>query len=174
MKLNHVLIIDDDPDFRALLQIVLAKISPSSSIEQYDPVDKGNPGREFDWSKYELLLLDHELGEGEYGLDWLRKFKKDKTFPITIMLTAHGSEEIAVRALRFGAQEYINKQKLSKNRLEEAIKNAREKQLKENALINTSNLRTTIFNKAYFYNTLKGVMPMNTRACLVFIPAMGG
>jgi len=102
-----------------------------------------------------LLLLDHELGEGEYGLDWLRKFKKDESFPATIMLTGHGDEEIAVRALRFGAQEYINKQKLSKNRLEEAIKNAKEKQLQETAFINTVSLRTTIFNKEYFYKTLR-------------------
>ena len=154
MKLNNILIIDDDAEFRKLLQVILEKISPSSSIEQYDPVYEGSPGRGFDWSNYELLLLDQELGEGEYGLDWLHKFKKDESFPATIMLTAHGSEEIAVRALRFGAQEYINKQKLSKNRLEEAIKNAMEKQLLGTVSINTSVLKTTVFNKEYFYKTL--------------------
>ena len=153
--IQRVIIIDDDMDFRALFKTLLTNIYPDADIQEYDPVANGKPPKNFDWSLYDLLILDYELGGGEKGLDWLRQFKKSKDFPSTIIMTAHGDEELAVQAIRLGAQDYINKQKLSLDRLKQAITNAINKHEKEDKFINTLTLQSTIFNKVSFYKKLK-------------------
>ncbi|MDD2558987.1 MAG: sigma-54 dependent transcriptional regulator [Desulfuromonadaceae bacterium] len=55
------------------------------------------------------LLLDINLGEGLSGLEILEKLQAEEVdFPI-IMLTADDSAESAVRAMRYGAADYLNK-----------------------------------------------------------------
>ena len=56
----------------------------------------------------ELVLLDVMLG-GENGLDLLAKIKSRYPHTAVIVITAYGSEEIAARALRLGADDYIRK-----------------------------------------------------------------
>lgn len=55
------------------------------------------------------LLLDVDLGEGANGLDILEMLQAENIdFPI-IMLTADDSAESAIRAMRYGAADYLNK-----------------------------------------------------------------
>ena len=51
-----------------------------------------------------LLLLDIEMPE-ENGLDYLRELKAEQTSPVVIVVTAYGSEKIAVEAMKSGAFE---------------------------------------------------------------------
>ena len=156
IHINTVLIIDDDETFCLMLQTFLKKLSSDIKITFYDPVKQGAPGDNFDWQDYQLLLMDYDLGNDENGLNWLRKYKTDKNhFPATIMLTAHGNEEIAVEAMRFGAQDYINKTKLSLERLQQAVSNAVEKRQKQDLLSDTLTLQSHIFNKSHFYKMVK-------------------
>lgn len=154
-EIRRVIIIDDDKDFRTLFKTLLTGIYPDADIQEYDPAEKGKPEKEFDWSRFDLLILDYDLGAGEKGLDWLRQFRQSANFPSTIMMTAHGDEELAVQAIRHGAQDYINKQKLSLDRLTQAIINAVNKHENEDKYINTLTLQSTIFNKVSFYKKLK-------------------
>jgi DNA-binding NtrC family response regulator len=55
-----------------------------------------------------LLLLDIEIPE-ESGLDFLRELKAEPTSPAVIMVTAYGSEKIAVEAMKSGAYDYLPK-----------------------------------------------------------------
>jgi DNA-binding NtrC family response regulator len=55
-----------------------------------------------------LLLLDIEMPE-ESGLDFLRELKAQETSPVVIMVTAYGSEKIAVEAMKSGAYDYLPK-----------------------------------------------------------------
>jgi len=167
--LNSVLIIDDDEIFRALLKTFFVKILPDAQFEFYDPVQQGSPASDFDWGKYDLLVMDYDLGNGENGLEWLRKYKTSDTFPVTIMLTAHGNEEIAVDAMRFGAQDYINKTKLSLDRLRQAVSNAMEKSQKQDHLSNTMNLQSNIFNKVHFYKKIKEVIGQQSGGKFAFL-----
>ena len=50
----------------------------------------------------DLLLLDIEMPE-ESGLDYLRELKAQAGSPVVIMITAYGSEKIAVEAMKSGA-----------------------------------------------------------------------
>ncbi|MFA5700702.1 MAG: sigma-54 dependent transcriptional regulator [Desulfuromonas sp.] len=55
------------------------------------------------------LLLDVDLGEGPSGLDLLEMLQEEEIdFPV-IMLTADDSAESAIRAMRSGATDYLNK-----------------------------------------------------------------
>ena len=147
-----VLIIDDDELFLTLLKTFCTKLFPGANIDQYNPSTAGIPGGNFNWTRYDLLFLDYDLGKGENGLDWLRRFKSNESFPATIMLTAQGNEELAVEAMRFGVQDYINKEKVSMKRLEQAVSNALVQHDKQTALATTLTLQTSLYNKIHFYS----------------------
>jgi diguanylate cyclase (GGDEF)-like protein len=154
MEVKHILIIDDNADFRNLLKNFLSKMISSVEVDEYDPPLQGRPAADFDWSGFDIVFLDYDLGGGENGLDWLRAYKINENFPPTVILTAHGDEELAARAIKFGAQDYINKSKISKNRLVGVIDNAIKVHAEQSRVVSTQSLRTTIFNKAYFYRKL--------------------
>jgi len=57
----------------------------------------------------DLLLLDVNL-PGMSGLDFLRELKDSNgTGPLVIIVTAHGSERMAVEAVKAGAHDYLSK-----------------------------------------------------------------
>ena len=149
---RRVLVIEDDRDFRNLLERFLGKAFPDANVELYDPLEKGRPDAGFKWSAYDVLVLDYQLGENENGLDWLREFKKKgKKFPATILLTAAGSEEVAVRALRFGAHDYLKKQNLNAKRLAESIADAFNVRAEEESVSHSLTINASRFSKSYFY-----------------------
>jgi DNA-binding NtrC family response regulator len=154
--LKSVLIIDDDEIFRAMLKTFFVKLLPDAKYDFYDPVKQGTPADDFNWSQYDLLMMDYDLGNGENGLDWLRKYKSGEIISCHDHVNwAHGNEEIAVEAMRFGAQDYINKTKLSLDRLGQAVNNAMEKRQKQDLLSSTLTLQSNIFNKVHFYKKIK-------------------
>lgn len=56
----------------------------------------------------DLLLLDYKLGAIN-GIDFLKKIKEDAPGLKVIMITAHGSIDTAVEAMRLGAFDFIQK-----------------------------------------------------------------
>ncbi|MFP4686815.1 MAG: diguanylate cyclase [bacterium] len=68
----------------------------------------------------ELIILDQYL-PGENGLDLLEKFQKQGCYIPVIMITGAGSESLASRAMREGAEDYIPKEDLSRETLETSI-----------------------------------------------------
>jgi eukaryotic-like serine/threonine-protein kinase len=119
-----ILIIDDSKDFRALARLYLAKVLEDAEVVEYEIEDLGKPANDFPWSNYDVLLLDYNLGGGENGFDWLKEFGQKEKFPPTIILTAEGDEYIAVKAIKLGAADYINKVDITPKRLAEVIKEA--------------------------------------------------
>jgi DNA-binding response OmpR family regulator len=76
-NLKRILIIDDDSDFRKLLLLHLCKMFAGVELEDYDPIAKGVPDADFDWSRYDVLLLDYFLCiHGVTGLDIIQKNRK--------------------------------------------------------------------------------------------------
>ena len=79
---NHrILVVDDDPEFRILIKHLLHQSFPNADVVEYDPVAEGQPDDDFDWSHYNLLILDYELNQPETGLDWLKTYKKTRGVP---------------------------------------------------------------------------------------------
>lgn len=119
-----ILIVDDSKDFRSLLRLFLNKVVKGCEIIEYDLHKHGRPSDEFDWSVYDVMLLDYKLGKDEDGLEWLKEFGQQKDFPPTVILTAEGDEYVAVRSIKLGASDYINKKDVNPKRLAQVVEEA--------------------------------------------------
>ncbi len=58
---------------------------------------------------FDLVLTDLALGPGASGMDVLRATKEAHPETAVVMITAHGSEKIAVDAIKSGAEDYVPK-----------------------------------------------------------------
>ncbi|HEV2916041.1 MAG TPA: sigma-54 dependent transcriptional regulator [Pyrinomonadaceae bacterium] len=117
----RLLIVDDEEAARYGMRRALGgfgySIEEGGSVEEARAlIARGRP---------DLLLLDVNL-PGASGLDFLRELHgADKDGPLVILITAHGSERMAVEAIKSGAHDYLAKPfELDDLRL--AVKNALE------------------------------------------------
>jgi len=101
--MHSILIVDDDSTARYGMRRVLEDrykvLEAASAAAARRLLSAENP---------QLLLLDIEMPE-ESGLDFLRELKAAETSPAVIMITAYGSEKIAVEAMKSGAYDYLPK-----------------------------------------------------------------
>lgn len=125
-KVEKILIVDDDDDFRRLVSTHLKNIYENILIDEYDLSTKRNFPSESECSNYDVMLLDHDLRLDQTGVSWFKSCKKVKGFPATIMITSLANETMATHALNSGVHYYLNKQKLSKEVLKNAVNLANE------------------------------------------------
>jgi DNA-binding NtrC family response regulator len=101
---GRILVVDDEADIRESLETLL-------DLEGYAvelAVDGGDCLRKVEKSTYDLILLDLMMPDRS-GMDVLRDLRqRDIDTPI-IMMTAYGSVEVAVNALKAGANDYFSK-----------------------------------------------------------------
>jgi len=101
---GKVLVIDDEADIRESLDALL-------SLEGYEVelAANGTEGtKKLDSHLYDLVLLDLMMPDRS-GMEVLRGFReRDRETPI-FMITAYGSTETAVNALKLGANDYFTK-----------------------------------------------------------------
>ena len=122
-----ILIIDDSADFRSLLRLHINKgLKNAGDVEivEYDFDRLGKPADDYNWPQYDVLFLDYKLGPSEDGLQWLKEFKGKPGFPPTIILTAEGDEYVAVKSIKLGAADYVNKVDISPTKIAEMIDEA--------------------------------------------------
>jgi two-component system, NtrC family, response regulator PilR len=100
----RLLVVDDEPDLRTLYELTLLR-------EGYDIDTAGSVedalARLQDRS-YHLLITDMRLPDGT-GLDLLRRLEESGRRERAIVITAYGSAENAVEALKAGAYDYLTK-----------------------------------------------------------------
>jgi len=120
----RVIIVDDSKEFMALARRLLARGLPEVEVTEYDAEQQGPPGPEFDWSLYDVLLLDEELGVAGKGTDWLLRYGRSRGFPPAVLLAAHGDVYTAVRAMKLGAADYLRKQDATSENLVRCVTQA--------------------------------------------------
>jgi two-component system response regulator PilR (NtrC family) len=100
----RVLVVDDEPDIRELLELTLAKMG--LAVDAVDSIAQAKARlRE---ARYELCLTDMRLPDGE-GLELVRYISAlPRDLPVAV-ITAYGSAENAVAALKAGAFDYVAK-----------------------------------------------------------------
>ncbi len=119
------LIIDDDASLRSLLKLRLQQKWPNAAIELFDPAKSGMPHANFPWKDYNIVFLDYDLGFNYLtGLDLLPSIKQRGKTPIVIMVTGQDSVDVAVKAMRLGADDYLIKYDLVTDKLFEMIDEA--------------------------------------------------
>jgi len=113
----RVLVIDRSEDLAHFVRVCLTRYWPQAKVEAYLTL-YGLPPEKFDWSVYQLVIMEHRLGPSEEtGFDLLRTIRAcHPTLPV-VVLTAEGSEAVAVRALKLGAAHYLNFEDTSPRRL---------------------------------------------------------
>ena len=117
-----ILVIDDSVEILNLLELFILKLRFDIEIEHYHP-GKGIPDKKFNWYDYKLLILDYQLGlPDQDGFDWLDEIKLHKEVPPVLFMTSYGNEDIAIRAIKLGADDYLNKKNLSLERFSQRIK----------------------------------------------------
>src|SRR5258707_5881329 len=101
---GRILIIDDEADIRESLEALLSL--EGYSIEFATNAAEGEAA--LAKSNYDVVLLDLMMPDRS-GIDLLHDLrKKDKETPV-ILITAYGSIEVAVKALKEGATDYFSK-----------------------------------------------------------------
>ena len=71
---------------------------------------------------FDAILLDFKLPDMS-GLQVLDILKQQHPYTAVIMLTGHGSERVAVRAMKGGAQDYLVKDRLQSDVLQHTVRN---------------------------------------------------
>jgi len=101
---THILIVDDDRVTLDLLKEVLLKegyqVSTASSGEEAIALGTDH--------FFDIVITDVRMGEKD-GMEVLRSFKKTSPEASVIMITAFGSMDTAIEAIREGAFDYISK-----------------------------------------------------------------
>jgi PAS domain S-box-containing protein len=121
---RHVLLVEDNPEDRVLIKAFLSRI-PDCQYHVTEAKTGDEMLRLCDAQRYDCLLLDYMLPDTD-GLELiaqLRALRCSARLPIIIM-TGQGSESIAVRAIKSGAQDYLTKAEYTSEKLHIAITNA--------------------------------------------------
>ncbi len=101
---TKVLIVDDDPSARKILQgrlriMNVQALVASNGSEALEQVREEAPG---------VVLLDLQMPKMS-GIDVLRSLKREGLEPTVIVVTAHATVEAAVEAMKEGAYDFITK-----------------------------------------------------------------
>ena len=99
-----LLLIDDEPELRESLEMLLA--SEGFAVESAATGEAGL--RWLDRKPFDLVLLDVALPD-KSGLEVLQAIRASNPALAVVMITAYGSVENAVEAMRAGANNYITK-----------------------------------------------------------------
>jgi two-component system, NtrC family, nitrogen regulation response regulator NtrX len=114
-----ILIVDDESGIRDALSGALREDGYSVEAVASGPECIDQVARR----PYDLVLLDVWLGNGQDGMEILRKLQESDEAPMVVMISGHGNIETAVRATKLGAFEFLEKP-LSLEKVSLVVKNA--------------------------------------------------
>lgn len=101
---HKVLIVDDEPDIRELLEITLGRMDlltlSASNLEE--------ARHHLNSNDFHLCLTDMKLPDGN-GIELVREIQSDYPHIPVAVITAHGSTETAISALKSGAFDFVSK-----------------------------------------------------------------
>ena len=101
----RVLVVDDEPGIRVALKGLLDKQGYEVVLAASGDEAIASLARE----PCDLVLVDLALGRGKSGLDVLAASRAAHPGTPVILMTAHGSEKVAVQAMKAGAHDYVPK-----------------------------------------------------------------
>lgn len=101
---ERVLIVDDEPDIRELLEITLGRMS----IETRSAADLTSARNLLSTEEFSLCLTDMRLPDGN-GIELVEYIQTTYNQMPVAVITAHGSTETAIKALKAGAFDFVSK-----------------------------------------------------------------
>jgi two-component system sensor histidine kinase/response regulator len=104
-KLDKILIVDDEPEIAQVLKLYLDDEGYACSLASAGSAALDMLENEKD---YAVVLLDINM-PGLDGVTVLKRLQDAGSDTAVIMMSGHGSEELAVECMRNGAEDYISK-----------------------------------------------------------------
>jgi DNA-binding NtrC family response regulator len=104
MAATKLLLVEDQETTREFVGMILT----DAGYEVDSVADGGEALARLDSTRYDLVLTDLKLGERS-GIDVLKKAIAGDDPPAVIIITAHGTIENAVEAIKIGAYDYLTK-----------------------------------------------------------------
>ncbi len=109
MKQGNILIIDDDRDILETARMFLKQEVSGVTIEEAPARIPDHLGRQ----DFDVILLDMNfskgLNDGEEGFYWLKQILEVDPQAVVILITAYGEVDLAVKAMKLGATDFILK-----------------------------------------------------------------
>ena len=104
MPLSRILVVDDESSVTDAMQMILVelghRVDAAKSVGEATALLKGSP--------YDLVFTDLRLPDAS-GIDLLDHIRNDNSDTAVVVMTAHGSLDIAIEAIKRGAFYYIEK-----------------------------------------------------------------
>ncbi|MBI1860868.1 MAG: sigma-54-dependent Fis family transcriptional regulator [Deltaproteobacteria bacterium] len=151
MNVARILIVDDEESIREFFEIMLKR-------EGYQVLTAGNGVEALEILKKQsadLIISDIQMPEMS-GLELLSKVKEMDPEAVQIMITAFGSTETAVEAMKLGAYDYVSKPfKIDEVKI--IIRQALEKR---DLKLENAQLKKELGTKYAFDNIIGGAPPM--------------
>lgn len=99
-----ILVVDDEPDLRTLYELTLLR--EGYRVETAATVEEAR--RQLQERRFDAVITDMRLPDG-FGMELLQDLRQQKRRERCVVMTAYGSAENAVEALRSGAFDYLTK-----------------------------------------------------------------
>ena len=101
---NQILIVDDEPDIREVLELTLGRMN----LETRSAANVDEAKHLLAEFKFDLCLTDMRLPDGN-GIDLVRFIQENYPYLPVAVITAFGNMETAVAALKAGAFDFVSK-----------------------------------------------------------------
>ena len=121
---RRILIVDDSPEDRVFIQRCLEREGEGGFV--FEEAELGEPALERVLANPpSCVVLDFNLPDMD-GLEFLERLRSSADRPPApvVVLTGLGSEEVAVAALKEGADDYLSKDRVNPNSLRRAVTHA--------------------------------------------------
>jgi CheY-like chemotaxis protein len=115
----EVLLIDDVPDDRALILHELKRAF--AGVQSHHVTDPQSLAHALDQA-YDIAITDFQLG-WTTGLDVVRQLKTRHPQKPVVMFTSSGNEDVAVKAIKIGLDDYLNKSPKQLPKLAKIVRN---------------------------------------------------
>lgn len=101
---KRLLVIDDEENMRHILTVLLGKYGyvVDTAPEGYQGLNMAESGQ------YDFILCDLKM-PGMSGMDFLKSVREKPVFSTIIMMSAYGTVDTAIEAMKSGAYDYISK-----------------------------------------------------------------
>ncbi|MEE8366519.1 MAG: sigma-54 dependent transcriptional regulator [Gammaproteobacteria bacterium] len=118
MSKQRVLVVDDEPDIRELLEITLLRMG----LETRCAEDFSSATRYLQEETFDLCLTDMKLPDGD-GIALVEFIQQHCPNTPSAVITAHGSIDLAIKAMKSGAFDFVSKP-VSLDRLRNLVEQA--------------------------------------------------
>jgi len=134
----NILLVDDDPQDRRLVEVTLASSNPHIQYNMETAATLSEAKRRLSNSSYDVLLLDLNLPDSS-GIDTIQQAQDTNSDASIVVLTGLDDEEMGLEAIRRGAEDYLIKGKSLEHILVRTIRYSLERKRVKKRLKETEN-----------------------------------